>query len=60
MVSQTSKHVSRGRRQERAKVYKQLQAMTFETEVKQSSNSGRIIIPKSLVGKNVKVTLEVI
>ena len=39
---------------------KKLQSMTFETEIKQSGNSGRIIVPHSLIGKKVRVTLEVI
>jgi putative transposon-encoded protein len=34
--------------------------MTFQTIVKKSGNSGRIIIPVSLVGKKVRVTLEVL
>jgi putative transposon-encoded protein len=34
--------------------------MTFDTKIKQSGNSGRIIIPKALVGKRFRVTLEVL
>jgi putative transposon-encoded protein len=39
---------------------KQLQSMTFETEIKQGGNSGRIIVPHSLIGKKVRVTVEVL
>ena len=34
--------------------------MTFEIEVAPIGGSGHILVPKYLVGKNVRVTLEVI
>ena len=40
-------------------IAKETKTMSFETIVKQSGNGGRIILPKSLVGKKVKVTIQV-
>jgi len=40
-------------------IAKEIKTMSFETIVKQSGNGGRIILPKSLVGKKVKVTIQV-
>jgi putative transposon-encoded protein len=39
---------------------KQLQSLSFETTVKKRGNSGGIYLPVSLVGKRVKVTIEVL